>query len=640
MQIDKQNTSTMAMERSPSAMALDNLLRRKLRVSDPADAGQIADALKKIYQDESHALEQEAAGVPFLQSLQSPLRTETEAASRVELTEAIGDVNRDLTSLTNNALLKDAHPELNGWATTIRSAIAEGTNAARFALDPRQRDKAFAVRRLLGGYARVARYVGALTPTQSLPYRKLAQSLDEVASVILVMMGDALANIGYSGGRFLLQVPASELQGRRDAVIYALRNLTGSVQEGYGPNDWPRGLLAYRQLLKRLEEAGQTDLRSLFVENHIARIMDDLVHWTTSGTADDLRALGSTAHLGLEQFQRLIRLGQRLVDPEAPPLASFFSAIQLFVDGFINGAIGHRLLHVSRPAILSYGLYGFGEQDPATKRLLAIIQARGNLANKLDCYLGCECSKTEVECQIILDKILYDVDRAIDLYTLGSDPQGKGGPETRAAAFGLLINEFLGSYPNCVKKAPRLQEPLNQIKNLLLWANSPASTTGSTFNLPKDKTNGGNSFSINGASIEGFTEENFEDLRDGLRGVLDRIEGITMNPIIEPSDAPATVPVGIQQEIMDYMSLLNQMHQELCIQRDIENGWENLLATMAPSCRRFDGEEIIATRKLIQNAIDAVSLGQLCPSSDVKVPPHIETSVAGFTYSRNSAGEN
>ncbi len=650
MQSEKQNTSSITMDRSPNAVAMDNLVRRKLRVSDPTDAGQIADALKKIYQDESHALDQEAAGVPFLQPIQAPLRAETETASRAELTEAISDVNRDLTSLANNALLKDVHPELNGWATAIRSAIAEGTNAARFSLDPRQRDKAFAVRRLLGGYARVARYVGALTPTQSPPYRSLAQSLDEVASVILVMMGDALANIGYSGGKFLLQVPASDLQGRRDAVIYALRNLTGSVQEGYGPNEWPRGLVAYRQLLKRLEEAGQTDLRSLFVENHIARIMDDLVHWTTSGSADDLRALGSTAHLALEQFQRLIRLGQRLVDPESPPLASFFSAIQLFVDGFVNGAIGHRLLYVSRPAILSYGLYGFGEQDSATKRLLAITQARGNLANKLDCYLGCECSKDQVKRQIILDKILYDVDRAIDLYALGSDPQGKGEPETRAAAFGFLIEEFLTSNVSD-NDVPGLRETLEHIQNLLWWA-KPLNSTTETFNLPiKPIIAGQYEFRISGHSdpIDGFENIKFEKLRDALRNndeggvinsVFERIEEKTENPIIEPADIPTTVPPEVQQEIKNYMSLLNQMHQELCIQKDIEDGWENLLATMAPSCRRFDDGGIIATRALLNDAINAVSLGQPCPSFDVKIPPSIPTSFAGFAYSQPSEGRN
>jgi hypothetical protein len=666
MHTENQNTNSITMDRSPNAVALDNLVRRKLRVSDPNDAGQVAEALRKIYEDESHALDQEAAGVPFLQPLRSPSIVENDTASRAELTEALDDVNRDLTSLTNNALLKDVHPELNGWATAIRSISAEGTNAARYSLDPRQRDKAFAARRQLGGYARLARYVGALTPTQSLPYRKLAQSLDEVANVILVMMGDALANIGYSGGRFLLQVPASELQGRRDAVIYALRNLTGSVQEGYGPNDWPRGLLAYRQFLNRLEAAGQTDLRSLLVENHIAKVMDDLVHWTTSGSADDLRALGSTAHLALEQFKRLIRIGQRLVDPESPPLSSFFSAIQLFVDGFVNGAIGHRLLYISRPAILSYGLYGFGEQDDATKRLLAITQARGNLANKLDCYLGCDCTTDRVECQIKLDKILYDVDRAIDLYALGSDPQGKGEPETRAAAFGFLINQFLSMAENnandpcrfdCLYKdrnscgpidgsdpvefkrgpieyVPGLEASLKNIQNLLWWANPPTTFTG-TFNLQGFEIDPNGTGST--VPIQGFaTVVHFSELKGEVETVLGAISNETT---LEPTDV-ITDPAEVQQQLKDYVSLLNQMHQELCIQKDIESEWGNLLQTMAPSCHRFDGGEIIATKQLLQNAINAVSLGQLCPGFDVNIPPHLETSLSGITYLTNSEGGN
>lgn len=666
MHTDEQTTNPIPMDRSPNAVALDNLVRRVLRVGDPNNAEQVADALKNFYQDESHALEQESAGVPFLQPLRNPSNVETETASRAELTEAMDDVNRDLTALTMNALLKDVHPELNGWATAIRSAIAEGTNAARYALDPNQRDKAFSVRRLLGGYARVARYVGALTPTQSRPYRSLAQSLDEVASVILVMMGDALANIGYSGGRFLLQVPASELQGRRDAVIYALRNLTGSVQDGYGPNDWPRGLMSYRQFVNRLEEAGQTDLRSLFVENHIARVMDDLVHWTTSGSADDLRALGATAHLALEQFQRLIRLGQRLVDPESPPLSSFFSAIQLFVDAFVNGAIGHRLLYLSRPAIVSYGLYGFGEQDLATRRLLAITQARGNLANKLDCYLGCDCSTEKVECQIKLDKILYDVDRAIDLYALGSDPQGKGEPETRAAAYGILIQQLvktaedngddeckfdclykdrepcgpigdiefpIGYRRGPIEYVPGLEEALINIKNLLWWADPPgnSSVTFDLLNPFNIIVNGGN------VAIEGFENaKEFHELGEAVDKVLKEITAKARTS--EPTDVPTELP-QIQRDLKRFVAMLDQMHQELCIQRDIENEWENLLETMAPSCNRFDGEEVIATKELIQNAINAVSLGRECPSFDVNIPPHFETSLAGLSYLRDSEGE-
>src|SRR5262249_6471939 len=209
------------------------------------------------------------------------------------------------------------------WGYAIRNAVADGIGAARFALDPRQRERAFGSRRLLGDYARIARFVGALTPSMNLPYRRLAQSLDEVGAVMPLLMGEALANIGFSGGRFLLQVPASELQSRRDAVLYALRNLIGSTQEAYGPNDWPRGLVAYRQFIDRLETSGFADLKALFQENYLSRLMDELIDRASSTNVEGLRALGSTAQLAVERFRRLILVGQRVVTPEAPPLAAF-----------------------------------------------------------------------------------------------------------------------------------------------------------------------------------------------------------------------------------------------------------------------------------------------------------------------------
>ncbi len=54
---------------------------------------------------------------------------------------------------------------------------------------------------------------------------------------------------------------------------------------------------------------------------------------------------------------------------------------------------------------------------------------------------------------ILLDKLLYDTDRAIDLYTLGSDTAGNGEPEWRAAAFGLLTLEFLSPSPTNAQPA-------------------------------------------------------------------------------------------------------------------------------------------------------------------------------------------
>src|SRR5262245_20472580 len=148
---------------SPQRLALDNLLRRELRVGDPNDPQQIAQALLARYQSDPRAMAiaQEARGLPFLQTLPTESRgVQAPTSSDTELQQAMDDVERDLRELTTNSLLKDIMPELEGWSTAVRSAIKEGTSAARFALDPRQRDKAFAIRRQLGDYRSEERRVG------------------------------------------------------------------------------------------------------------------------------------------------------------------------------------------------------------------------------------------------------------------------------------------------------------------------------------------------------------------------------------------------------------------------------------------------------------------------------------------------
>ena len=135
-----------------------------------------------------------------------------------------------------------------------------------------------------------------------------------------------------------------------------------------------------------------------------------------------MRALGSTAQLDLQRFRRLVAFaGSNItgvgVTPDSPPLTGFLEALQLFVDAF-EGAGGFRLLRIARPPILFYGLYGIGGLAKADKRLLQLIIQRGLLAEQLDCFLNCDCGEDAVLCQIVLDKILYDVDRAIDLYAV------------------------------------------------------------------------------------------------------------------------------------------------------------------------------------------------------------------------------
>jgi hypothetical protein len=614
--------------------------------------------LRERYSDERQALEQERSGLPFVPQRPITISDQGAGVTDLELRQAKDDVDRDLQALMANASLKDIRAELHGWSMSVHQVIADGTAAARFGIDPRQRDAAMSARRMLCGYARLARYVGALTPNLSASYRHLAKSLDEVSAMILVLLGDAIANVGQGGARFLLQAPASELQGRRDAVIYALRNLVGTTQESYGPNDWPRGLVAYRQFVQRLEVSGHSDLRTLFEENYVARALDELLHWSTSGTGDDLRALGSMSHIALERFRRLIVLAARLVDPESPPLAAYLSAVQLFVDAFEHGSSGARLLYIARPPIVFYGLYGMSGPDAPTARLIELLLERGRLANELDCYLGCNCSTEQVRCQIMLDKILYDLDRAIDLYALGSTNTRE--PEQRGASYGVLIDllidqaeDWLGGkskaiclpavYENtfagpicerltCVASGSALDVSLRNIRDLLWWKGDQADCTGTPSSTREWKLD---DFATPSANITGYDCSSFRDLGQNVRVVISAVTGGDPNLDIEDL---TFIPASALTTLIDHRDICRHMHQELCLQQAMEQGWIGLLRTMAPSCFRFNGDELTPTAGLLSAAIDAVQIEQTCDQFKPDIPPHFETSLAGFTYWRHSEG--
>ncbi|MCG7981947.1 MAG: hypothetical protein JAY90_04255 [Candidatus Thiodiazotropha lotti] len=595
------NSNSIPQERTQAAVDLDNLIRRHLRVSDPSDADAVSKALRNRYQDDQLALEQEAAGLPFFKVTKIEPGYTGGGSSGAEIQQARNDVNQDLQALSENALLKDIHPELRGWAHNLRQVVAEGVNAARFAQDPWQRDRAMAARRLLGDYARVARYVGALTPNMSIHYRQLAKSLDEVANMILVTMGEAVAQSGHGGGRFLLQAPASELQARREAVVNALRNLVGTSRENYGSNDWPRGLVAYREVINYLEDNGLTDLRALFQENHVARSLDDVVFWSTRGSSDDLRALGATALLALERFRRLDQMLSNRVDPESPALATYLSAIRLFLDTFENAGSGYRLLYIARPPISFYGLYGVGGPDDPTQRMLELIQQRGKLAQILDCYLGCDCGEALVRCQIMLDKLLYDTDRSIDLYAMSQSTEGSGPAEQRAMAYGLVADRLL--------RCPE-------------GSSCEVSCTPEHENDYGDETIPCNDQFPDCSEVSCVSAKRYPKLED----TVTRIRDLLWMDLIVPV---GSCSIGIEGGGSLDEEKLSRVKEELCAQQAAQDQWEHLLQAMAPSCR-ID-KPLDPSRSLVESAMNLLSdLGESdCPQPG-DIPPHFETSLASF----------
>jgi hypothetical protein len=654
------NPSLPVTNSSNDRVAFDNLLRRELKVADPSDAGQVAEALLKRYKDDrrAQAIDLEAQGMPFLGA--APVATAVQimpTASSGEWAQAVNDVERDLRELTGSSQLKDFSPELNGWTQSIRALVAELEGASRIALDPRQRDKTLSLRRQLSDYARLARLVGALSPNAQDDFRQLACSLDEAAAVSLVRIGEALADVGFSGN-YLLQTPYSELQTRRDAAIYALRVLVGATQQAYGPNDWPRGLNAYRKLYEALEQQGQGDLRSLLVETELSRVMDEVIQRAGDGTADGLRAAGATAEVDLMRFRRLYLLGRNLVQPESPPLTAFLEALQLFADAFRPSG-GSRLLRIARPPILFYGIYATQSVLRADRRLLGLVTVRTRLAEELDAFAECGCDAALV--QGSLDLCLHSLDRAIDLYAAGRDEFGVA--ECRASAFAYLI----------LAVEELLSDDTREAAEKFLEANVNVD--------PVTKVD-------RRAEIEKLIAAQFPNESERQvalaewRGVVHRVTVLDANmEVIQPTlNERARTLTEIQSSLDDAIRLLapfatpsgdwdNEARtaffeesririrtEELCAQLRQEQGWGTLvpgLVQRASNEGRLVGAdgalEWLVRRAVVLNehligqaavaALPPLFLSHDCPTG-IDIPPHYETLLDGIAFDVGRGGSN
>jgi hypothetical protein len=562
-------------------LALDNMLRNKLKVSDPRDARQIADGLLAYYQDLPQAvgIRQEAQGLPFLAAPTAPMMLASQpTSSDAEFKIANSDVEKALQDLANNPLTNDITPEMQGWGDSIRTAIAQGVAAARQGLDPTQRDKVMAVRRQLGEYGRMARFVGAMAPGMTPNFRRLGQAMDEVSAVLLVMLGESLASVGFASGYYLLQVPLAEVQQRRDSVIFALRNFMGGAQQAYGPDDWPRGIDAYRKVYKWLEEQGQGDLRSLLLENDIAQMMDALITRAQNGTSEGLRALGVTAQLDLERFRRMaiVAVGA-MARPNgtfdrSPPLEAYLQALDLFAETF-RPAGGLRLLRIARPPILFYGIYNPNllEDD---RELVDLIMVRGSLATIFDNLFPSGSGASVVEPQVLCDMLLLLLDRGIDLIALGSSPREKGPTERRAVAYWLII------------------EVIQQIL--------------ATGTLPS----GNQRFAADLGRIHG-TYTRAANSVPRLDGTLRQYGALGVTAL--PKDP------------LDF-TYLNAVAEELRVQESLETRWQNLVRTVAPEAGERDfifGLLKIIIEEAIWKAEQLAKIVSL-PRSPTALPPQFE----------------
>jgi len=471
--------------RSPQSIAVDNLLRRELRIADPKDPAQIAQGLLSRYPDTLDQMRREREGINYAapETLAPPPSGST-GASATELALAQDDLDRDITTLTHSSELKEIDVELKGWGRAVRQAASDGLAAAALALDVVQSDRAMAARRVLGDYARMARYVGSLSADTGPYFRRFAQSCDVMASLILVGIGDGLAANGITRGTALIRVSASELQSRRNAVMQAFRTLTGTGQIPQGQDEYPRGLEAYRILTRQLEMAGQSDLRTMLDEASLASELDQLVDLAVGATSSGLRELTSTSAIVVDRINRLADACRpanltpagtpvpHSKTPASPPLVYFASALQMFADAF-EVTKGGRLLFIARPPILAYGLYGMAGPDPATRRLINLAIARGAIAEYCDCFAACGCNAEAIRQQVMFDFLLYRVDRAIDFYAVGYRGDGFSEPETRAATLRYTIEAARPLISKDIADDDPLIETLDTVGKMMIEAFTP-----------------------------------------------------------------------------------------------------------------------------------------------------------------------
>src|SRR3712207_9388377 len=108
------SVSPSFVDRSPAAAAVDNVLRRTLKVRDPSNPDEVARALLDRYRDQAGALENERTGLPVVlrpEPRPATVTTGPTASFSVEIQQAYDDLERDLDSLIRHWQLKDIYAQ-------------------------------------------------------------------------------------------------------------------------------------------------------------------------------------------------------------------------------------------------------------------------------------------------------------------------------------------------------------------------------------------------------------------------------------------------------------------------------------------------------------------------------------------------
>jgi hypothetical protein len=336
--------------------ALDDLLRRKLKVGNPADVGEMLRALQARYPDKTAASAAESMGLsPVAGSLalapQNAIATSAITMGGAEYDNVLTQLKSDFASVTDAPSERDIGVELSGWRDYLLKEYADGARAARLAQDAAQRERAQLAIRRLNEFAWLARLVGIAMGEQYWDFRRLGTSLDNAADVVRILIGEALYEVGLSMNGLILQVSATDLRLRGAGTVDALSGLISGDEPIF--DDWGERLRAYNDLYNELDPELKVYARPDGLKESIDNLVNTFANGVAAMTADSLRQLAATAPVEVGRLRRVLAVAVKVQTQQPSSAMSIFvQSLALFVDAFLASRAGVLYVDLAMPSPL------------------------------------------------------------------------------------------------------------------------------------------------------------------------------------------------------------------------------------------------------------------------------------------------
>jgi hypothetical protein len=336
--------------------ALDELLRRKLKVGNPTDVGEMLRALQARYPEKAAANAAEFLGFspttnPLALAPSSAVQAAPRTIGSAEYDTVLAQMKSDFSAVVDAPSERDIGVELSGWRDYLMKEYADGSAAAGFAQDAAQRERAQLAIRRLNEFAWLARLVGIAMGEQYWDFRRLATSLDNAADIVRIRIGEALYDVGLSFNGLILQVSATDLRLRGSATVDALSGLLSGDEPIF--DDWGERIRAYNDFYNELDPELKVYARPDGLKESIDNLVNAFANGVSATTADSLRQLAATAPVEVGRLRRILAVAMRVQRQQpSSALSIFVQSLSLFIDAFKSSRAGVLYVDLAMPSPL------------------------------------------------------------------------------------------------------------------------------------------------------------------------------------------------------------------------------------------------------------------------------------------------